>query len=90
MGQHMIDDIESSSRNLQGLGIFKKKSARVPKGECEFDCNQDRDCSDGFICAQRHRLQLITAGLSWRKAYCGDVGGRGQSVCFNATKLPSN
>ena len=87
MGQRMIDEIESNSRNLQGLGIFKKKSARVPKGECQYDCNQDRDCSTGLLCAQRHRLQLVSVNLSWRKAYCtGDVGNPGKSVCFNGTK----
>jgi hypothetical protein len=82
----MTADIEPQNRNLQGLGIFKKQSARPKKGECQYDCNRDRDCVDGLVCAQRHRLQLIVAGLSWKKAYCtGDVGNPGKSVCFNAT-----
>jgi hypothetical protein len=79
--------MKSNQRELQGLGIFNKKSARPKKAECEYDCNRDRDCTTGILCAQRHRLQLIYAGLSWRKAYCTDVlGTPGKSVCFNATK----
>ena len=39
-------------------------------------------------CAQTHRPELTKLGYNPNKAYCGNVGGAEDEVCYNATKTP--
>ena len=39
-------------------------------------------------CAQTHRPELTKLGYNPNKAYCGNVGGSEDEVCYNATKTP--
>jgi hypothetical protein len=42
-------------------------------GKCDFtwDCDEDRQCQKGLICADRHKKQLKMAGYDTRTANCG-------------------
>ena len=57
-------------------------------GECEVDCDRDKDCQEGLVCAQTQKNLLkyykdCGEGIDIRKAYCGKVGGPKAEVCFD-------
>lgn len=56
-------------------------------GECEYDCDRDRDCQDGLLCADKHKSELGDANLDVRKAYCGRVGRWKDEVCYDPNKV---
>jgi hypothetical protein len=51
-------------------------------GECEYDCDRDRDCAGYLLCADEHKSELAAVGLDNRKANCGNVGSWNEEVCF--------
>ena len=57
-----------SKQNIRGLGFKRAKKI----GECAYDCDRDRDCARGLLCADKHKAELRAAGLDERHAYCGD------------------
>lgn len=53
-------------------------------GECDYDCDSDKDCAAGLWCADAHKTSLNNAGLNNRTAYCTMEGNTGTSeVCFD-------
>lgn len=56
-------------------------------GECEADCDTNRDCQAGMVCASNNKAFLESNRLDGRKAYCGNVGGKFAEVCFDPTKV---
>jgi len=52
-------------------------------GNCQFDCDRDSDCGDGFLCADDHTPELEARGFDKRKAACGPVGHPTEEVCFD-------
>ena len=55
-------------QNVHGLGFKRAKNI----GECAYDCDRDRDCARGLLCADKHKAELRAAGLDERHAYCGN------------------
>ena len=70
------------------LSLKNLRNLLVKLGECAVDCDVDRDCKKGLLCAAAHTKELIAAGFDKRKAYCGQVGTRYQEVCYNASLVP--
>lgn len=60
--------------------------------ECKSDCNTDKQCARGLVCAAAHAAELTTAGLDVRKSYCPSIGGdvsvtNDSDVCYDPTKI---
>ena len=51
------------------------------------DCDKDKDCKRGLLCAEAHPMELRALGYNQRKAYCGKVGKKGDEVCYDPKKL---
>jgi hypothetical protein len=56
--------------------VTADRGAPVPTkllGKCDFDwdCDEDRQCMKGLICADRHKKQLKLKGYDQRTANCG-------------------
>jgi len=56
-----------SMQNIRGLGYKRPNNL----GECAYDCDRDRQCARGLLCADQHKAELRRAGLDERHAYCG-------------------
>ena len=57
--------------------------------ECEArDCDTDRQCQNGLLCADAHKTELRAAGFDPRKAYCNiTLGLRNWELCYDPNKL---
>jgi hypothetical protein len=63
-----------------------------PVGLCDFtiDCDEDRQCGPGLLCADRHKQQLKAAGYDTRTANCGPGATMSTwEVCFPSDLLYS-
>ena len=60
-----------------------------PCRDCEArDCDSDRDCETGLLCADAHEDALTAIGLDPRKAYCDPNSGRWNfEFCYDPKKL---
>jgi hypothetical protein len=56
-------------------------------GNCQTDCDEDKDCQPGLWCADAHAKDLRNAGYDERKANCGNVGVWNFEVCFDPSIL---
>lgn len=75
----------SAKHTGMGMGMGGSGSTRLE--ECEVDCDVNRDCQRGLMCANGNSDFLQLNRLDARKAYCGDVGGRFAEVCFDPDKV---
>ena len=74
---------------IPGANLQNDKFQPIDEGNkilnlCESDCDEDKDCAPGLLCAAKHQEKLRAIGLDDRAANCYNVKKPwNYEVCFD-------
>jgi von Willebrand factor type D domain len=68
-----------------------KNKSKSPIGECDvkYDCDKDKDCAAGLLCADAHKKELKKMGYDERSANCKNIKDKpwNWELCFPQSLL---